>query len=542
MDIIKATAQFVARNGQRFLSGLSEREMKNPQYDFLKPQHNLFGYFTYLVESYAKCFRKEDINKLNLYANDEQALIKKATERYLWEKKSKETQKKKDLLDENEKNQMAQIDWYDFAVVEVIDFNEEELFNTVPITNQININENINSVEANINNLLKIQNMQNNLEDNSHSKFVNARLNNVNLSPSISKSEDKKIEKITKIDIEESTSLPEPGMKIVKNYSRKQVNVESNKKDTIKCPLCKEWVNIDDWPMHIKIELLDPKWKEIQQEIQERKMEVNLAPTGDFLSYLSDFSKYRPDLFGEIKDVVKIEEKKKVEAKSLSAIWDGYAPNMTRTTANIAMLAQQTRKNIEETRKLETGSGSINQGYQQVNTAYTEMNNYSTIRSNLNSNVNVSISSTGKFPNINAIPISVTQQTPQISSSNSNQSNLENKNESYNKQSNINKTNISSNLIPEELFLKKIKNPFKLNVKIPESNLHSNLRGQIITITVNPSDKILTIKSEILKTLTINLSRENFILKSFTNLILDENYSAAYYNLTNGTVIELEIA
>jgi splicing factor 3A subunit 1 len=54
LDIIKITAQFVSKNGQKFLLELSERESKNPQFDFLKPQHNLFGYFTYLVSSYSK--------------------------------------------------------------------------------------------------------------------------------------------------------------------------------------------------------------------------------------------------------------------------------------------------------------------------------------------------------------------------------------------------------------------------------------------------------------------------------------------------------
>merc|ERR1719161_2647742 len=46
MDIIKLTAQFVARNGQKFLVGLTQREACNPQFDFLKPSHALFGYFT----------------------------------------------------------------------------------------------------------------------------------------------------------------------------------------------------------------------------------------------------------------------------------------------------------------------------------------------------------------------------------------------------------------------------------------------------------------------------------------------------------------
>ena len=65
-DIIKLTAQFVARNGQKFLIGLTQRESRNPQFDFLKPTHALFGYFTSLVDAYTKCLmpNKEEVEKL----------------------------------------------------------------------------------------------------------------------------------------------------------------------------------------------------------------------------------------------------------------------------------------------------------------------------------------------------------------------------------------------------------------------------------------------------------------------------------------------
>ena len=52
-DVVKLTAQFVARNGRQFLSNLMSRE-KNYQFDFLRPQHSLFNYFTKLVEQYTK--------------------------------------------------------------------------------------------------------------------------------------------------------------------------------------------------------------------------------------------------------------------------------------------------------------------------------------------------------------------------------------------------------------------------------------------------------------------------------------------------------
>jgi splicing factor 3A subunit 1 len=53
-DIMKLTAIFTARRGRGFLASLSAREGRNYQFDFLRPNHSLFGYFNRLVEQYSK--------------------------------------------------------------------------------------------------------------------------------------------------------------------------------------------------------------------------------------------------------------------------------------------------------------------------------------------------------------------------------------------------------------------------------------------------------------------------------------------------------
>lgn len=53
-DIVKLTAQFVARNGAHFMDQLMMREQKNEIFDFLRRNHVLFTYFTKLVEQYSK--------------------------------------------------------------------------------------------------------------------------------------------------------------------------------------------------------------------------------------------------------------------------------------------------------------------------------------------------------------------------------------------------------------------------------------------------------------------------------------------------------
>lgn len=71
-EIIKLTAQFVTRNGQKYLHALTERQANNPQFDFLKHTHKLFTYFTSLLDSYSKSFvpKNDYISKLKKYAGD----------------------------------------------------------------------------------------------------------------------------------------------------------------------------------------------------------------------------------------------------------------------------------------------------------------------------------------------------------------------------------------------------------------------------------------------------------------------------------------
>merc|ERR1712032_1083949 len=139
MDIIKLTAQFVARNGQKFLIGLTQRESRNPQFDFLKPTHALFGYFTSLVDAYTKCLmpNKDEIERLNKFADSPQDILDKAMSRYAWDEQEEEKRVSKEEEEKEEKDQMAQIDWHDFVVVETIEFTAED--NNIPLAAPIDV-------------------------------------------------------------------------------------------------------------------------------------------------------------------------------------------------------------------------------------------------------------------------------------------------------------------------------------------------------------------------------------------------------------------
>lgn len=57
LDIVRVTALFVAKNGRSFLTTLSQRENRNFQFDFLRPNHSLHQFFLRLVDQYTELLR-----------------------------------------------------------------------------------------------------------------------------------------------------------------------------------------------------------------------------------------------------------------------------------------------------------------------------------------------------------------------------------------------------------------------------------------------------------------------------------------------------
>ena len=78
LDVVKLTAQFVARNGRQFLTSLMQKEQRNFQFDFLRPQHALFQYFTRLLEQYTKVLipPKDLMQRLTLESETEEEIKK----------------------------------------------------------------------------------------------------------------------------------------------------------------------------------------------------------------------------------------------------------------------------------------------------------------------------------------------------------------------------------------------------------------------------------------------------------------------------------
>ena len=282
--------------------------------------------------------RKDEIQKLQSYSNDRFAILKKASERHFWEKRQRENQKKKDDIDELEKAQSAAIDWYDFAIVENVDFNDIDMQQHYPQNNMVNM-EDMNS------DINQINIQQNNLKE--HMKKVPEEKDDIQMN--IPKRTD---------DVILNENLPEPNMKIVKNFTRRP-EAGKTEQQVQKCPKCGENIPLNEWSEHLKIEMIDPKWREKKLELMETNQSTIITEDNEMKKHLTKLTQRRPDLFGDVNDEIVLEEHKKSDNKT-QIKWDGYAPNMSRTTANIAMLAQQQKKNFEDLKKTQDPINTIN--------------------------------------------------------------------------------------------------------------------------------------------------------------------------------------
>lgn len=127
-DVIKLTALYVARNGNQLLKTISHREAKNFQFDFLKPTHSLFPIFNHLVEQYKKTISPSPalLQKVETGSVDPYSVINKARIRAEWQAHQLEEARKKSKQAEEERIAYAQIDWHDFVVVETIQFTDAD--------------------------------------------------------------------------------------------------------------------------------------------------------------------------------------------------------------------------------------------------------------------------------------------------------------------------------------------------------------------------------------------------------------------------------
>jgi splicing factor 3A subunit 1 len=121
-DVIKLTAQFVARNGPQFHAGLVQREARSMNFEFLKAGHHHNSFFNAMVESYTRCLLPpkniipqllgEDESTANMTAErrkrkTKQRLLADLLQRVQWERNQDQYKKRKEEVEAEERGMFS---------------------------------------------------------------------------------------------------------------------------------------------------------------------------------------------------------------------------------------------------------------------------------------------------------------------------------------------------------------------------------------------------------------------------------------------------
>jgi splicing factor 3A subunit 1 len=277
-EIITITAEFTARNGAKFLQGLSNREGSNPQFEFIRPEHYLHPYFQALVDSFTKILLlpAEEKAKIDEFLENRQAIIDRIQNRYHYMAQEEKRASDKQKLEEEKKEAMTRLDWYNFTIVGKVDFPEDESVRLeVPIDRRTG-RRFIVGEPVPLSADLFLSSEQPQTEAQPEEEEIEMEMKEENPLPSI------------------PTSVP-----IRTDYVRSKKSESSE--TYLKSPITGEMIRESDFSEHMRVVLLDPQWKKQSEIVLKRAREEASALAVDIGDNVAKFIKDRLDLFGDSK-------------------------------------------------------------------------------------------------------------------------------------------------------------------------------------------------------------------------------------------------
>ena len=338
LEVVRLTALFVAKNGRSFLTTLSQRENRNYQFDFLRPQHSLHQFFSRLVDQYKILLQSAStgggkaerarIYELEQNVENKFGRLGKAQQRAKWVKFQEEQKQQKEEAAEKEQLEYAQIDWHDFAIVETILFDENDDQIELPPPTSLN---DLQSASLEQKAAMSLQPHDHRIEEAmptsedfglfygqqapqlqqpvytpepARSPYEPPQPQYQPMGPPTSfqnEEEERAIAERTfareqaqaaQQAAKGTTNAP---MRIRDDYVPRAQAKRQNVTTGI-CPNCKQPIPIDELERHMKIELLDPRWKEQRQKAESRAATTNLS-TADVAANLKRLQSQRSDVF-----------------------------------------------------------------------------------------------------------------------------------------------------------------------------------------------------------------------------------------------------
>ncbi|KAK3372397.1 Surp module [Podospora didyma] len=356
LEIVRVTAMFVAKSGRPFLTGLAQREASNAQFQFLVPNHTFHNFFQSMVDQYTLLLReggvdgdgglaqKKRMAELRHNADNKYHMLGRVKQRAEYVRWVEAEKAKQQAEEEKKKVEFARIDWNDFVVVETIVFHESDATADLPPPTSLNDLQYASLEEKNkmsISSNLRIEEAFP-FEDTYYNAYppqtygVQApppqppaqlpihpaqpaqpvQPENTPTPPAygaaytnghtITAAEEEELQRIQEREQErirkhEAQAQARGGMapmKIKENYVPRAAQRAAAKSvlQTALCPNCKQQIPLNEMEEHMRIELLDPRWKEQKAKADARFAATNLS-TSDMANNLKRLASQRSDLF-----------------------------------------------------------------------------------------------------------------------------------------------------------------------------------------------------------------------------------------------------
>ncbi|KAH9001730.1 Pre-mRNA splicing factor PRP21 like protein-domain-containing protein [Lactarius akahatsu] len=331
LDIMKLTALFTARQGHSFLAALSVKEGRNYQFDFLKPTHSLFGYFNRLIEQYTKVLMPtpETLGKLKerSEAGAKWKMFTEAQSHAKWERTRREQEKKREDDREAERVAFAEIDWHDYAIA--ADAPAE-----LPPPMSVQEMENMTLAQKRMAAMV-METTAEDLPAVSSAGGTGAEAADDDVMMEESDDEDCRVgteEKGGRRETEGGgtcegrTSQLAGGWFVSDHISP----VGSKSKVALAtCSICGQQIPVNELQEHMRIELLDPRWKSQRDVLEARKAQASELQRGaNVVSSLKNLARTRVDIFGTETDEERRkreeEEERERRKEREKVVWDGH--------------------------------------------------------------------------------------------------------------------------------------------------------------------------------------------------------------------------
>lgn len=291
-EIMKLTAQFVAIHGKEFLTGLTQRESRNRQYDFLKPTHLYYPMFSRLIEQYEYILNagEENLDRIKKRTNENFLLTELVTQ-FKWKQQIKE----KEMTDD-ERAAAFEIDWYDFVVVDTVVFNDKDDAEDQKLAEAAAVRSAMLASTSSTN---------------------GGGVGAVAQSAQNEESEGEDMEM-------EDDSDDDEDLQVVQNYQPRlgeKKLAPGDKPLSLVDPISGREVPAGNVSEHMKTQLLDPRHRVEQQRFLDKQKQTGLAAGGDVADNLLRFAKNRGDIFGE--SVSKDSGEGDNPSNTTTVTWDG---------------------------------------------------------------------------------------------------------------------------------------------------------------------------------------------------------------------------